>query len=295
MKLQSDEAATTSDQSRRRAQARSADPPQLSGGHSPLVDAINVFFFATWVAICSASPELIWQGFLTVAHHFSWSAAGSALLVGAIVAFFVEPLTERLRSMRLDVLHKHRTTTHATLAAFSFAVLAVLVHEAITSYVSAANAHNQGKDSLASAIEEVLQWSCIPFMVTVAWLCAHQKRWLSYPALFAALLTIPLIGIMFDWDPNDIFTTSVPCTLILFAGFISQRKSKQPWNLSRCVKLTTFIALAWLASLGLLQLALLLASKTLVIYSWSEYTIDIRFYVGWVIGLAIAPRPAAHH
>ncbi len=294
MKLPSDEAGAASDPSPRQAQAGPAGSPYLSSGHSPFVDAINIFFFATWVAICSASPELIWQGLLTVVQHFSWSAAGSVLFVGAIVAFFVEPLTERLRFMRLDVSHKHRTTTHATLAAFSFAVLAVLVHEAITSYVSAANAHH-GKDSLASAIEEVLQWSCIPFMVTVAWLCAHKKRWLSFPAVFAALLTIPLIGVVFAWDLNDIFTTTVPCTCILLAGFISKQKSGEPWNLSRCVKLTAVIALIWLASSGLLQLALLLASKTLVIYSWSEYTIDIRFYVGWVIGLAIAPKPMAHH
>ncbi|WP_266182369.1 hypothetical protein [Dyella humicola] len=295
MKPPSDEAGAASDQSQRQAHAGPADSPHLLSGHSPFVDAVNLFFFATWVAICSASPELIWQGLLTVVHHFSWTTAGSVLFVGAIVAFFVEPLTERLRFMRLDLAHRHRTTTHATLAAFSFAVLAVLVHEAITSYVSAANAHNQGRDSLASAIEEVLQWSCIPFMVTVAWLCAHKTRWLSFPALFAALLTIPLIGVIFDWDWNDIFTTTVPCACILLAGFISKQKSKEPWNLSQCVKLTTVIALIWLVSTGLLQLTLLLASKPLVIYSWSEYTIDIRFYVGWVIGLAIAPKPTVHH
>ena len=295
MKLQSEEAGSASDESQRQARAGPADTSQLSSGHGPFLGAVNIFFFATWVAICSASPELIWQGFLTVIHHFSWTAAGSALLVGAIVAFFVEPLTERLRFMRLDVSHKHRTTTHATLAAFSFAVLAVLVHEAITSYVSATHTANHENDSLAAAIAEVLQWACIPFMVTVAWLCAHKTRWLSFPAAFAALLTIPLIGVVFAWDLNDIFTTTVPCTCILLAGFISKQKSREPWNLSRCVMLTAVIAVTWLACMGALQLALLLASRTLVIYSWSEYTIDIRFYVGWVIGLTIAPKPTAHH
>ncbi|MEL7048673.1 MAG: hypothetical protein AAFO75_06870, partial [Pseudomonadota bacterium] len=45
----------------------------------------------------------------------------------------------------------------------------------------------------------------------------------------------------------------------------------------------------WLASMGLVQLVLsLLAVKTLHIYTMVEYAIDFRFYLGWVIGLAVA-------
>ncbi|MGZ7317596.1 hypothetical protein ACXWQ2_09410, partial [Streptococcus pyogenes] len=83
-------------------------------------------------AVCAVAPEFIWQGFLRELHHFDWITVGSALLVGAIVAFFVEPLTERLRAMSLRLAHRHKTTTHATLAAFGFAILAVFAHEAIT-------------------------------------------------------------------------------------------------------------------------------------------------------------------
>ena len=62
------------------------------------------------------------------------------------------------------------------------------------------------------------------------------------------------------------------------------------------MRLTAIIASLWLVAAGLVQLALsLFAPKTWYVYTWIEYTIDFRFYLGWVIGLAVAPRPVAHH
>ena len=264
--------------------------------HGPHATALNIFFFSTWVAVCSAAPELIWQGLLTVIHHFSWITAWSAVLVGAIVAFFVEPLTERLRSLSLQLAHRHKTATHATFSAFGFAVLAVLVHEAITSYVSASHTSEPASDSLFSAISVVFQWACIPFMTTIAWFCAYGHRWIGLFALSLALLAIVMVGVVFDWDIEDILTTVIPCTAILLVGFVHMRKHRDQQVLSRCAMLTAAIAAIWLASAGLLQLMLsLFAPKSISIYSWIEYTIDLRFYMGWVIGLAVAPRPAAAH
>lgn len=264
--------------------------------HAPHASALNIFFFATWVAVCSASPELLWQGFLTVIHHFDWITAWSAVLVGSIVAFFVEPLTERLRNLSLQLSHRHKTTTHATVSAFGFAVLAVLVHEAITSYISAAQTSEPASDSLFSAISVVFQWACIPFMTTIAWFCAYGQRWIGLLALLLALLAIVLVGVVFDWNIPDILTTVIPCTCILLVGFFHMRKHRDQQVLSRCVMLTAAIAVIWLISAGCLQLVLsLVALKKVHIYTWVEYTIDLRFYVGWVIGLAVAPRPAAPH
>lgn len=282
--------------SRRTGAASSGENHGAATLYAPHASALNIFFFAVWVAVCSAAPELIWQGLLTVVHHFSWVTAWSAVLVGAIVAFFVEPLTERLRSLSLQLSHRHKTATHATFSAFGLAVLAVLVHEAITSYVSASHSNEPASDSLFSAISVVFQWACIPLTTTIAWFCAYGPRWLGLLALSAALLTIVMVGVVCGWDIQDIVTTTIPCTCILLVGFVHMRKHHDPHVLSRCAMLTASIAAIWLASAGLLQLVLwLVAPKTIYFYTWVEYTIDARFYLGWVIGLAVAPRPAVAH
>lgn len=256
---------------------------------------LHIVFFAVWVSVCALAPEFIWQGFLTVLHHYDWVAAGSAVLTGAIVAFFAEPLTERLRAMRLHLTHKHKTTTHATFIAFGLAVLAVCVHEAITAFIANPYPGHDIKDTLAYAMSEAFQWACIPFTVTVAWLCVRHTRWISVPAILLAAASITLVGYVFDWYPIDIVTTVIPCSCVLISGLVIMRKTPGASALSRCATSTAVIAFLWLASAGLLQCIFSLAApKTWVIYTWGEYTIDFRFYVGWVIGLAVAPRPALH-
>jgi hypothetical protein len=274
---------------------RLEDATRVVDARSSLAYFVHAFFFASWVAVCSASPELIWQGFLTVLHHFDQTTVGSALLVGAVVAFFVEPLTERLRARRIKLTHKHKTTTHATFAAFGFAVLAVLIHDAISTYVATTDEGAHAKDKLVYAITEVSQWVWIPFVVTTAWLCAHLTRWVAIPILLLALIAILSIGFVFDWNGADIFTTTVPCVCILFGGFYLMRKHSDQRALWRCTTMTAAIAIIWLASMGFLQAILsLFAVKSMSVYAWSEYTIDCRFYLGWLIGLAVAPNPTGH-
>lgn len=165
MNLQSRETRAAASRSEPHGLNQTTDVPQF---HGPYLGACSIVFFSAWVSVCSAAPEFIWQGLLTVIHHFSWVTVGDVLLVGAVVAFFVEPLAERLRAMRLHVAHKHRSPAHATFAAFGFAVLAVCVHEAITSFVSTSYADNRAEFSLFVALSYVFQWSSIPFMVTIA-------------------------------------------------------------------------------------------------------------------------------
>ncbi|GFZ96803.1 hypothetical protein ISN74_05345 [Dyella caseinilytica] len=275
---------------------RSGQSVEVSLFHTPYLGVINVFFFSAWVAVCSVAPEFIWQGLLSIVRHFDSITAASALLVGSIVAFFVEPLTERLRAMRLHVTHRHRTPAHATLAAFGFAVLAVCMHEAITSFVATASADHRAEDSLFYALSEVFQWAWIPFVTTVAWLYAGRSRWISWPALLLAALSVLAIGFVWQWAIQDTFTTIIPCASILVAGYVAMHRSSIQPGLSRCTRLTAWIAMIWLAVAGLLQLGLsLFAHRSGYIYSWMEYAIDFRFYVGWVIGLMVAPRPVPHH
>lgn len=265
---------------------------RLEGAGSNL---LHIVFFAVWVSVCALAPEFIWQGFRMVVRHDDWEAVGSAVLTGAIVAFFAEPLMERLRAMRLRLAHKHKTTTHATFAAFALAVLAVCIHEAITAFIANPYPGHDVKHTLAYAISEAFQWACIPFTVTVAWLCVHHTRWISVTTFLLAVAAIALVGYVFDWYAVDILTTVLPCSAVLIAGLMVMRKSPRSSGLSRCAVSTMLIAFLWLALAGALQSAFsLVAPKTWVIYTWGEYTIDFRFYMGWVIGLAVAPRPALH-
>ena len=293
MNLPSHETRTAASRGEPQGLNQATEVPQFHGSY---LGAYSIVFFSAWVSVCSVAPEFIWQGLLTVIHHFSWVTAGDVLLVGAVVAFFVEPLAERLRAMRLHVAHKHRSPAHATFAAFGFAVLAVCVHEAITSFVSTSYADNRGEFSLFVALSDVFQWSSIPFMVTVAWLCTRRAPWIRWTTLLLASGMVFSLGFISEWSLRDTFTTAIPCACILFAGFTVMRRHPTQLALSRCMRLTALIASIWLVTAGVVQLALsLFAPKTWYAYTWIEYTIDFRFYLGWVIGLAVAPRPVAHH
>ena len=273
--------------------SQAADVPPF---HKPYLGAYSIVFFSVWVSVCSVAPEFLWQGWLTVTHHFSWVTVGTVLLVGAIVAFFVEPLFERLRAMRWHVAHKQRNPAHATFAAFGFAVLAVLVHEAITSFVSTSYVSNREEFSLFVALSDVLQWSSIPFTVTIAWLCMRQSRWIRWSTLLLASGIVFLLGFIYEWSVQEMFIAEIPSAFILFAGLQVMRRHPAQLALYRCVRLIAIIACIWLVTAGLVQLALsLFAPETWRFYSWTEYTTDFRFYVGWVIGLAVAPRPVPHH
>lgn len=263
-----------------------------AGGAAVHTSIIHALLFAVWVAICAVAPEFIWQGFLQIAGHFSWGTVASTLLVGAIVAFFVEPLMERLRLVRFHIVHQHQTPTRVTVSAFSLAILAVFVHDAIVAFTSGGGVEEQTGNSLVYAISEVFQWSWIPLVVTLAWVYARQSRWIRWAAMLMALASIGLVGPAFDWDAIDVITTAVPCVCVLFGGYYVMRRYPGNAALSHCTSLTAAIAIVWLVLTGVLQALLwLFAVKALRVYTWTEYAIDFRFYLGWVIGLAVAPRP----
>ena len=93
----------------------------------PLRSASNGFFFALWVAVCAAAPEFLWQGLFSLFGHFSLTDAAAALLIGAILAFFVEPVLERLRGFGDALAHAEKSPAFAACEALSFAVVAVCV------------------------------------------------------------------------------------------------------------------------------------------------------------------------
>ena len=73
----------------------------------PLDHALAYAVFTLWVSICAFTPEFIWQGFVLLRGHFGPVEAYSALFIGTLFAFFVEPVVERLRAGRWRLAHEH--------------------------------------------------------------------------------------------------------------------------------------------------------------------------------------------
>src|SRR5579872_3694411 len=82
--------------------ASSSDLPTRSNTASALVTSVSVVIASLWVSICAAAPEFIWQGFRIAFSEPIWTWLPSALLVGMILAFFVEPMMQYLRDSLVD-------------------------------------------------------------------------------------------------------------------------------------------------------------------------------------------------
>jgi len=276
----------------KRDKSKVAEPPvQASWGYAVRFShVLNRFFFALWVAICSASPEFLWQGLVSLFSHFTWLNGAVALLIGAILAFFVEPVLEHLRGLNKHVKHVDKSPAFAACTALSFAFVAVCIHEAITVFIDASHESEKADQNLFNAVSQAIEWAVIPFAITVAWLSARTKLWLSLAVTAMSALVIYLTGVWFDWSVRNIVTTAIPCTLILAAGCIGVRQRWDHLTFRRCAQLTGFIAIGWLLMSGGVQLSLSLAHvESFRVYGWTDYGIDFRFYIGWVIGLLVAP------
>jgi len=137
----------------------------------PVLVAASALIAAFWVAICAAAPEFIWQGLWLAWHHVTRTELLSALLVGFVLAFFVEPLMERLRGQRRGHSGSRTSGTALFTAALSlvFALASIALHDAKTAFVSE---HEQAvHGGLADAISLTMAWAIVPFAVTLAWLC----------------------------------------------------------------------------------------------------------------------------
>jgi hypothetical protein len=258
----------------------------------PARRAANAFFFALWVAVCAAAPEFLWQGLFSLFGQLSATDAAAALFIGAILAFFVEPVMERLRSLGSHVRRPPKTPAFAACEAFGFAIVAVCVGEAITVYVDASHSSAHASENLVEAVSLALQWAVMPFFISLAWISARRGRWLLRAMAALAVIAGALTGVAFRWDADTLVTTGIPSALVLVAGCLIVREQWDADTFQRCARSTAVIALTWLVLTGAVQGVLsLLRVEAFRVYEWSEYWSDFRFYLGWVIGLVIAPAP----
>ena len=260
----------------------------------PLARALAYVVFTLWVSICAFAPEFIWQGFVLQRGHFGPAEAYSALFIGTLFAFFVEPVLERLRAGRWRLAHEHsKGLLLAALVSLAFGVAAVCLHEAMAAYLGGGHAGEEAKrTSLAQAIDQVREWASIPAAVTAAWFVAGTSRRLALPAVGLACAWIVAVGYLYGWGWLVVATTAAPCCLIALLG---TRAVLRRWDASTfpaLAKLTAGVAGGWLVLAWLTGAAVgHVGSPGFQLYTPDAFYDDLRFYLGWALGLSVAPNP----
>lgn len=251
---------------------------------------------ALWVAICAAAPELIWQGGRIAAGHLTRADLVSALLLGAVLAFFVEPAMRRLHDLFTRERHREagewRNPLFAAGLGIAFALVSVAVHDALGAFISARGAgHNGPGSGLESAILLAAAWAIVPAAVGLAWLAAGC-RWLNVPLGLLAAGSAGITGWLFSWSRQEVIASAIPCLVILGLGYRRVARGPRRSALARCAAVVAGVAAVWLSAALLLDIALGLGGfGRFRLYPAADFWIDARFYLGWTLGLLLAPAP----
>jgi len=246
---------------------------------------------ALWIAICAAAPEFVWQGTRIALHNPTWTELVGALLMGMVLAFFVEPVMDRAR--RAMMRHPEneappRNPLATAGLALAFAVTSVCLHDAIATFVAERGAApGEVGSGIADAIGLATAWAIVPSAVTLAWLSAGSWR-LHASLLVVAALSPGVAGWLFSWSWTNIITTELPCAAILILGLRETVRRLEGNPFPACARVVAIVSVSWLV------LAILIDALHLVrppLYVSDEFWIDVRFYLGWAIGLMVAPFP----
>lgn len=251
---------------------------------------------ALWVAVCAAAPEFIWQGLRIAVGHFSGADLAAALLLGAVLAFFVEPAMRRLHDLvareRRREAHERGKPLFAAGLGLAFALVSVAVHDALVAFISARGHGHAGPGSgLEAAILLAAAWAIVPAAVAIAWLAAH-RRWLKVPLGLLAAASAGIAGWLFAWSRLEVIATAIPCVVILGLGYRRVASGTPGGAFARCAPVVAGVAAVWLAAAVLLDI--LLSSTGFAgprLYPAADFWVDARFYLGWTLGLMLAPTP----
>ncbi len=255
------------------------------------VTGVSVVIASLWVAICAAAPEFIWRG-LKIAFSapiLTWLP--SALLVGMILAFFVEPMMQYLRDFLVnrtgDRPVRKRTSNALFTAslAFVFAIVSICLHDALIAFVKHSG-HSDQNAGLLAAFTLVAAWAIGPFAITIAWLGA-ACRWLAIPLGIGAASTPLIAEWLFSWPVDAVISAAVPSLAILCLGY-RRGVLESP---GRGARLVLAVCAVWLATIFLIQAATkVLHVQPFHLYDASDFWMDVRFYIGWALGLLLAPQ-----
>jgi hypothetical protein len=258
----------------------------------------SVFITSMWVAVGAVAPEFIWQGLRTAYEHPDWSDLLSALLIGLILAFFVEPATERVR----DLLRLARTKTDfiegrprnvffTACLSLAFALTSVGLHHAMSAFISG---HGEGAEGVGikAGISLTTEWAFVPFAMMIGWQSV-RLRWLAVPTGMIALASPAIAGWLFGWSTRTILEAIIPCAIVLALGYRAVAQPPADRAFTRCARIVATVGVVWVgAALVIYAVLDFFHLNPFKPYSASDVLTDVRFYFGWTLGLLLAPYPA---
>ncbi len=214
--------------------------------------SIAALIAAAWISICAAAPEFIWQGFRLALGHISGRDLLAALLIGLVLAFFVEPVMEHARLLlarlqrRPHVDHQPHDALFTAGLALAFALTSICLHEAMTAFVSARGSEDpDAYAGLAGGVELTISWAIVPFAVTIAWL-AVRPLWLAVPTGIFAVASSWFTAWLYSWPVQSAITTMIPCVVILGLGYRHILRSPRQRVLARCARTVAVVGTIWL-------------------------------------------------
>jgi hypothetical protein len=247
------------------------------------------------IATCAAAPEFIWQGLKIVATHLSSATLVSAVLVALLLVFFVEPILERLRGWLSNAPETPRLVRrHLAIAAtigFFIALVSVGLHDAMSTFAAGeGESHSIG---LERAVTVAISWGAVPFAVALAWQ-AVTRRTLAIVLGIAAAASSVIAGWWFEWGVTTTLTTAIPCLCIQALGYRKARAAVNDITFARFAPTLALVAIVWLLfSPAYDALVDLWKGRGWTpLYSAADYFIDVRFYVGWFLGLLLTRSPS---
>ncbi|HUC17993.1 MAG TPA: hypothetical protein VMA37_09935 [Acetobacteraceae bacterium] len=253
---------------------------------------------ALWIAICAAAPEFIWRGLLITFGHIDRPTVIAALLVGLFLAFFIEPAIERLRGLLQGAHHpgngagRRRSALFTAAIGVGFAFASFCLHAAMTAVLAErAGEHGPSRSGLAAAIALTIAWAIVPFAVTLAWL-SLGRMWRAIPLGIAAAASSLLASWLFRWTAQETVTTIIPCLVIQLLGYRAVGGEPRERAFIRCAWSLARVAAVWFLFALVLDAVLGFAHLSRYApYDPTAFWIDVRFYLGWMLGLLFAPFP----
>jgi hypothetical protein len=216
------------------------------------------------------------------------------LLIGGIVAFFVEPILERVRNILewskgdRSVDRRQRALLKA-LVSVVFALTSVSIHDSMIEFVSHNDLDSAADGSaLNAAVALVVEWAIVPFAIALAWQSV-ESRWLAMPIGVVAAFSSALSGWLFAWSMRTVIATAIPCLIIQYFGYrqIKSRPEQQVFVPHAAVVAGS--AVAWLVAAALLDASFSVFDlHSMRLYNASRLSIDLRFYFGWTVGVLLA-------
>jgi hypothetical protein len=125
-----------------------------------------------------------------------------------------------------------------------------------------------------------------------------RLRWLAVPTGIIALASPAIAGWLFGWSTKTILDTIIPCAIVLALGYRAVAKPPADRAFARCARIVAVVSVVWIGAALVIDAVLgsfHLGSFHLnpfKLYSASDVFADMRFYLGWTLGLLLAPHAA---